>query len=197
MISWPASATPLLDLWLSRAKQDDSRSRAIASRPFSPNLIGLVDRIESAVEKLDESSELMLLSCCYEAVTHLMMMPDLVQLSSTPPSLPPSIQDLVDAVRKNPSNSWPLRDAADRAGYSPFHFSRVFKSLVGFGFHEYVDRCRTELAVSMLATSDRPVESVAQASGFGTTQGLRESIKEYLGLVPSELRSGAMRREEA
>jgi transcriptional regulator GlxA family with amidase domain len=51
--------------------------------------------------------------------------------------------------------------------------------------------------VKLLATSERPVESVAQAAGFGTTQGLRESIKEYLGLVPSELRSGPISREEA
>ena len=41
---------------------------------------------------------------------------------------------------------------------------------------------------SMLVSSDSPVDGVASACGFGTTQGFRESIKEYLGLVPSELR---------
>ena len=75
------------------------------------------------------------------------------------------------------------------AGYSPFHFSRVFKNLVGYGFHEYVDRSRTECAVEMLCTTDSAVDVVASSCGFGTTQGLRESVKEYLGLVPSELRA--------
>ena len=35
----------------------------------------------------------------------------------------------------------------------------------------------------------QPVDLVASTCGFGTTQGLRESVKEYLGLVPSELRT--------
>ena len=41
----------------------------------------------------------------------------------------------------------------------------------------------------MLCTTDNAVDVVASSCGFGTTQGLRESVKEYLGLVPSELRA--------
>jgi transcriptional regulator GlxA family with amidase domain len=52
-----------------------------------------------------------------------------------------------------------------------------------------VDRCRTECAVELLCSSDSAVDLVASSCGFGTTQGLRESVKEYLGLVPSEIRS--------
>ena len=114
---------------------------------------------------------------------------DQVQLAAIPSDLPDTIKDLVSRVRQSPSHGWPLRDAADAAGYSPFHFSRVFKNLVGYGFHEYVDRCRTESAVELLCTTDQPVDLVASTCGFGTTQGLRESVKEYLGLVPSELRT--------
>jgi AraC-like DNA-binding protein len=61
--------------------------------------------------------------------------------------------------------------------------------LAGFGFHEYVDRCRTETAIEMLCNTDEPIDTVAAMTGFGTTQGLRESVKEYLGLVPSEIRA--------
>ena len=75
------------------------------------------------------------------------------------------------------------------AGYSPFHFSRVFKQIVGYGFHEYVDRCRTAMAVDQLCSTDSPADLIAASCGFGTSHGLRESMKEYLGLVPSELRA--------
>src|SRR5947209_15806892 len=34
--------------------------------------------------------------------------------------------------------------------YTTLFRSRVFKQLVGYGFHEYVDRCRTECAIDML-----------------------------------------------
>jgi AraC family transcriptional regulator len=122
-------------------------------------------------------------------VARLVVGADQVQLAAVPLDLPDTIRDLVAKVRASPSLAWPLKDAADMAGYSPFHFSRVFKNLVGYGFHEYVDRSRTECAVEMLCTTDNAVDVVASSCGFGTTQGLRESVKEYLGLVPSELRS--------
>ena len=70
-----------------------------------------------------------------------------------------------------------------------FQDVRVFKQMVGYGFHEYVDRCRTELAVNLLVSSNIAVDNVATNAGFGTTQGLRESVRDYLGLVPSEFRS--------
>ena len=65
----------------------------------------------------------------------------------------------------------------------------MFKAIVGYGFHEYVDRCRTELAVRMLSTTDEPVDIISAEAGFGTAQSLRESVKYHLGLLPSELRA--------
>ncbi len=201
VISWNLKSTPVLESWLARSgKSDPNMARSISCRPFSPFFLKSIDRLQDAIARPSESSELHVLSVVYEISAHLMLSPNLVQLSATPPDLPETVSELVTAVRENPVGPWPLRDAADRAGYSPFHFSRVFKGLVGYGFHEYVDRCRTEAAVRILVSSDKPVDKVAQIAGFGTTQGLRESIKEYLGLVPSELRStndGTSLNEEA
>jgi len=132
---------------------------------------------------------LLMLSAIYEAVAKLMVSADEVQLATVPEDLPETLRILTQKVRSSPALAWPLKEAADMAGYSPFHFSRVFKQLVGYGFHEYVDRCRTESAIDMLISTESAVDLVASSCGFGTTQGLRESVKEYLGLVPSELRS--------
>lgn len=110
-------------------------------------------------------------------------------LAPTPRTVPEPLQLLIESVRREPDRPWPLKDAADEAGYSPFHFSRIFKQQTGFGFHEFVDRTRTEHAVELLCSTDDAVDAVAMEAGFGTTQGLRESVKEYLGLVPTELRT--------
>jgi AraC-like DNA-binding protein len=148
-----------------------------------------LSRFEEAIAGPKELMEPQVVSFIYEVVARLVVGLDQVQLAAVPLDLPDTIKDLVAKVRLNPSLGWPLKDAADMAGYSPFHFSRVFKNLVGYGFHEYVDRSRTECAVEMLCTTDNAVDVVASSCGFGTTQGLRESVKEYLGLVPSELRA--------
>lgn len=191
LYSWHSNVTSLLDAWLqarSRSGQP-GQSRNVACKPIDPHYLDAVTRLEQAVEEAGETMEPMVVSVLYELVSRLIVGLDEVQLAPVPTGLPETIQELVAKVRQNPAGGWPLRDAANLAGYSPFHFSRVFKNLVGYGFHEYVDRCRTECAVEMLCTTDLAVDIVASSCGFGTTQGLRESVKEYLGLVPSELRA--------
>ena len=191
VLSWEGRVTPLLDNWIgSRLSRSSSGNvRSIACRPIDPHFKSALGRFDAAISQVSESMEPQVISVIYEVVSRLMTSSDQVQLAAIPSDLPDTIKDLVSRVRQSPSHGWPLRDAADAAGYSPFHFSRVFKNLVGYGFHEYVDRCRTESAVELLCTTDQPVDLVASTCGFGTTQGLRESVKEYLGLVPSELRT--------
>ena len=191
VLSWNQLLTPLLDAWAaSRATPRSGQgSRQIACKPIEPHLLDAFGRFEAARTGTLDMAEPLILSAAYELIARLMVSSDEVQLAAVPMTLPETIKELTARVRSNPSLPWPLKDAADAAGYSPFHFSRVFKAMVGYGFHEYVDRCRTEAAVEMLVSSDAAVDVVAATCGFGTTQGLRESVKEYLGLVPSELRA--------
>ncbi len=191
IVTWPVRATPVLDLWLQgrTGVKSNAASRAVACKPIDPQFHGAYERFDAAIKGSAEAMEPLVLSFIYEVVARLMSSGDQVQLAALPIDLPETIRDLIAKVRKNPAAPWPLKDAADMAGYSPFHFSRVFKQLVGYGFHEFVDRSRTECAVEMLVTTESAVDLVASTCGFGTTQGLRESVKEYLGLVPSELRA--------
>ena len=191
LITWQARATPVLEVWLQgRANaRAGAPSRGVACKPIDPHFAAAYERFNAAVGGPVEAMEPLVLSVLYEVVARLMSSGDQVQLAALPLGLPETITDLIAQVRKNPAAPWPLKDAADMAGYSPFHFSRVFKQLVGYGFHEFVDRSRTECAVEMLVTTESAVDLVASTCGFGTTQGLRESVKEYLGLVPSELRA--------
>lgn len=191
IISWESELTPLLEEWLSSrlpTKQGHTGARHIACKPVHPFFVGAVDRLEEA-RNAGEISELMMTSAIYETVGRLMQGPDQVQLAIVPEDLPEALRGLTERVRAQPAQPWPLKNAADMAGYSAFHFSRVFKQIMGFGFHEFVDRCRTECAIDILITTDLAVDVVATSCGFGTPQALRESIKEYVGLVPSELRS--------
>ncbi|MDR3687917.1 MAG: AraC family transcriptional regulator [Fimbriimonas sp.] len=191
LLSWEGRVTPLLDNWIAGriGRPNSLFARSVACKPIDPHFKGAIARYDHAITQANETMEPSVVSVVYEIASRLMTSTDQVQLAAVPSDLPDTIRDLIARVRQNPAHGWPLRDAADAAGYSPFHFSRVFKNLVGYGFHEYVDRCRTEAAVDLLCTTDQAVDLVASTCGFGTTQGLRESVKEYLGLVPSELRT--------
>ena len=192
VIAWHAKTMPLLTEWLERqrvrsAKGD--RPRMMATMPYSPIYQSVIQRFDDACSGNQELLEPSVVSVIYEMLPRLVRSRSRLGLAPVPADLPANISQLVTQVRQRPDVPWPLKEAADLVGYSPFHFSRVYKSLIGYGFHEFVDRCRTEHAVDLLCTSDTPIDVVAAASGFGTTQALRESVKEYLGLVPSELRA--------
>ena len=192
VVSWQSNTLSALDLWLQTygpGRNVKGLSRNLGCKPIDPHLHGLISRFEEAKAENGELTEPLLVSVVYEAVSRIMVGSDEMQLSPLPAELPKALTKLSVAVRKEPSGNWSLKEASEFASYSPFHFSRVFKQLVGYGFHEYVDRCRTELAVELLVSTDLPVDHIATQAGFGTTQGLRESVREYLGFVPSEFRS--------
>ncbi|MCE9557411.1 MAG: helix-turn-helix transcriptional regulator [Armatimonadetes bacterium] len=102
---------------------------------------------------------------------------------------PAPLEALVAETRSRPSANWALKDAAKFAGYSPFHLSRTFRNLVGYGFPEFVDRCRTESVVEKMGVAPHAlIDELAMAAGFGSTQALRDAFRDYLGFLPSEIR---------
>ena len=97
---------------------------------------------------------------------------------------------LIQSIEHAPTEPWHLKEAAEKAGYSPFHFSRTFKQVVGCGFHEYVDRTRTEIAVELLLQGTSIADAASKA-GFSSSRSLRESLRDYLGLLPADLQGNA------
>lgn len=186
VILWPTAFTPLLERQIEQAVDPN---RFLASMPIQPLFVNAMQRFNAAIVPGYPFSLTAVMSVVFEVASTLLSRRDMLQLAALPSDLPETVRDLTNKVRAKPNGSWALKDAADMAGYSPFHFSRVFKAMAGYGFHEYVDRCRTETAAEQLCSTDLAVDVIASNCGFGTTQGLRESLKEYLGLVPSELRS--------
>jgi AraC-like DNA-binding protein len=152
LLSWPTVVTNLMERWMQERQggKGGGAARMMACKPIDPHFREAVDRFNRAIQGPPDTVEPLVVSFLYEVCTKIMSSVDQVQLAATPLELPDTIKDLISKVRQNPALAWPLKDAADMAGYSPFHFSRVFKNLVGYGFHEYVDRCRTECAVELL-----------------------------------------------
>jgi AraC-like DNA-binding protein len=190
IVYWMRGSLPPLDDWLAARREEPGQSwRTLATQPIFPMLHDAYLRFEKAIESPDVHTEQLVAAVVMEMASALTISDHSHSLAPAPKGLPELTQKLIDAVRETPSSPWPLKEAADFVGYSPFHFSRIFKSQVGMGFHEFVDRTRTEHAVRLLTGTDHAIDVVASEAGFGTTQGLRESVKEYLGLVPSELRT--------
>ena len=78
-------------------------------------------------------------------------------------------------------------DVAKAAGYSYFHFCRIFKLWCGCTVGEYLRRRRMSVAVEHLLTGKRVID-VAVMCGFDTASGFSRAFTREFGVSPSEFR---------
>jgi AraC family transcriptional regulator len=93
-----------------------------------------------------------------------------------------------------------LAEVANAAGFSPFHFHRVFKALLGETLNQFVKRQRLERALFLMSHTPRfSLTDVALDCGFASSSDFSRNFRQHYGLPPSILDIEAFRdsrREE-
>ena len=82
-----------------------------------------------------------------------------------------------------------LDAAAARAGYSRFHFGRLFRTVTGTTFHRYLLRLRHREALRRLAAGAEDLTGLALELGFSSHSHFTTSFRGEYGLAPSEARA--------
>lgn len=89
-----------------------------------------------------------------------------------------------------------LERVAQAAGFSPFHFHRVFRAMVGETLAQFVKRLRLDRALARLsADPDRSLTEVALDAGFGSSSDFSRSFKQRFGVPPRAFDVQAFRRQ--
>ena len=98
----------------------------------------------------------------------------------------------IDFILSNLDQTLKLEVVADAAGFSPFHFHRIFRSLVGESLLEFVKRVRLEHAIALLSrktwnTPRRPsLTDIAFKCGFASSADFSRCFKQRYGVPPSK-----------
>ena len=87
-----------------------------------------------------------------------------------------------------------LEDLAGLACFSPFHFHRIFKGMVGESVQGHVRRLRLERAASRLRLSAHPVVRIALDAGYESHEAFTRSFRAAFGRSPSQFRSARRNR---
>ncbi len=86
-----------------------------------------------------------------------------------------------------------LDEIAKAASFSPFHFHRIFKAVVGETVSEFTWRLRLEMAANRLLTRRRqPITEIACDCGFSSSQNLAKAFRQRFGMSPSEFRNSKL-----
>lgn len=105
----------------------------------------------------------------------------------------------VDHIVRNLDQPLRLQEVAEKAFFSPFHFHRVFRAVVGETVAQFVKRLRLERSLYMLSHDRRrSLTEVALACGFSSSSDFTRSFKQRYGVPPSafDLEEWRARRRE-
>lgn len=93
---------------------------------------------------------------------------------------------VLDHVADHLDGDLSLAVLARVAGFSPYHFHRLFQGHVRETVHDYVRRARVERAASVMrAQPRRALTEIALETGFPALSDLSRAFKERFGLPPS------------
>ena len=94
-------------------------------------------------------------------------------------------QDLLDHIDEHYSEDLTLEMAAEMLHFSPSHFSKTFKKLMGMNYVTYVNMVRIEHAVQLLSGSKHRMTDIALECGFSNIRSFNRVFKEITGYTPS------------
>ena len=106
----------------------------------------------------------------------------------------------IDHIMVDLSRPLRLEEVAAVAGFSTFHFHRVFKALIGETLNQFVKRQRLERALYRMSHEPRRrLTEIALDCGFASSSEFSRSFKQHYGAAPSAFDLKAfrtMRRDE-
>jgi AraC family transcriptional regulator len=82
-----------------------------------------------------------------------------------------------------------LETLAGVAGFSPYHFHRIFSGLLGETPGDALNRLRLERAANLLLKSPQSITAIALVCGFSSSATFARSFRQRFGLTASEYRS--------
>ncbi|MHC4090962.1 MAG: helix-turn-helix domain-containing protein, partial [Planctomycetota bacterium] len=91
-------------------------------------------------------------------------------------------------IQGNLDEAWRLEDLAAVAYFSPYHFHRIFRGMVGESVMGHVRRLRLERAAYRLKHSQQPVTRIAFEAGYETHESFTRAFRARFEQPPSQFR---------
>ena len=95
-------------------------------------------------------------------------------------------QKLLDYIDNHYTEDLTLEHASSMMHFSPSHFSKTFKKLMGMNYVTYVNMVRIEQAIQMLSSNQYRMIDIALECGFSNIRSFNRTFKEITGYTPTD-----------
>ncbi|MFD0746007.1 GlxA family transcriptional regulator [Phytohabitans flavus] len=104
------------------------------------------------------------------------------------------VRRVLDHVTAHPDADLSTTRLAAIAGVSERHLTRLVAEHTGQPPARMVRHARLQAAATALVTTDRPISSIAKATGFRSAETLRQAFNTWFGIPPTHYRNVHRRR---
>jgi YesN/AraC family two-component response regulator len=96
------------------------------------------------------------------------------------------IQKAINFIENNFMSKICLSIVADQAGMSKYHFSKIFKRLIGITYQDYLNKRRIEKAKKMIESNCSSITEIAFSVGYDDLTHFGRLFKRIVGHTPSQ-----------
>lgn len=96
---------------------------------------------------------------------------------------------VVDYIHNHLDAKIDVAHLAELSHFSPYHFHRITRALLGEPIGAYILRARLETAAKLIRYSDKSIEEIAYSVGFEAPSSLSKAFKNHFGITPSAHRN--------
>lgn len=93
-----------------------------------------------------------------------------------------------DYINKHFNENITLEQVADLAGFSKYHFSRIFRQYAEISFYQYLNKKRIMHAASLLMDPDISITEISLLCGFSSISAFIRMFKIHKGCTPSDFK---------
>lgn len=94
----------------------------------------------------------------------------------------------VEYINENFSQKLTLEYLSAIAGFSRYHFARIFKENTGFTVIEHINAIRCDNAGFLLRETTKPISEISMECGFESPSYFSKAFADKYGILPSEYR---------
>lgn len=179
------NGSELIRLWRTLAE----RSGPVVSFEENSSALQFMAQLCRDILKEENVSRWENSSRAYESTMRLME--ELVTCRRKSSDRPREIQCALDQMAQSDLGLITVDDLANAAGYSRFHFTRIFKAHEGMAPGQYIQRERLRLSVRLLQTTTHSVKEIAATCGFRDSNYFCRAFHKFFGVSPGVFRRNA------
>ncbi len=162
----------------------------------------LLSNIEEEYEKETHIAELNIYSYLFQMFaligdTYLRQNAFSVEEDTDPKKYQTKFLDVCNYINENCTQDLTLDKISSYAGFSKYHFSRLFKDFTGITFYKYLNQKRISYAQNLLLDPDESITDIAYRSGFESMSSFIRMFKIFNECTPSEYRSLHYEQQQA